>query len=120
MGHNLGMEHDFYTSRSACKLDADGAFVWCDKCSNWDEHNKILDISFGNEGDCCTGFMDYGNHPEYWSNCSVRAFEKHYISQNWANCMPKGMRRFYKSLVLRKIFNTSKYPFHDTQYSYYR
>jgi hypothetical protein len=34
--------------------------------------------------------MDYGNHPEYWSNCSVRNFEQHYVSENWSECMPEG------------------------------
>ena len=91
VGHNLGMEHDFYTSKSACKLDEDGKFVWCNKCTNWDKQLKKVNIDFGRPGDCCTGFMDYGDHPEYWSNCSVRNFEQHYISQNWAKCMPKGI-----------------------------
>ena len=105
IGHNLGMEHDFYTSRSACKLDVDGSFVWCDKCSNWDPHNHMLTIDFGNEGDCCTGFMDYGNHPEYWSNCSVRNFEQHYISQNWKSCMPEGKLYVLSSLRYNRKSN---------------
>ena len=91
VGHNLGMQHDFYTAKSACKLDANGRFAWCNKCTNWDKQLQRLNIGFGNPEDCCTGFMDYGNHPERWSNCSVRNFEQHYISLNWATCMPKGI-----------------------------
>ena len=88
------MEHDFYTSKSACKLDVDGSFVWCNQCTNWDHHGKMLTIEFGEPGECCTGFMDYGNHPEYWSICSVRDFEQHYVSQNWSECLPEGIFLF--------------------------
>jgi len=33
--------------------------------------------------------MDYGSHPEYWSDCSVRMFEQHYVSRKWECCMPE-------------------------------
>ena len=90
MGHNLGMSHDFYTAKTACRNADDGEMTWCNQCSNWDEDGRLLTYEFGNPGECCTGFMDYGNHPEHWSNCSVRMFEQHYVSENWAACMPEG------------------------------
>ena len=84
------MSHDFYTSKSACKSVDDGSFVWCSQCSNWDVYGNMLVTNVGKPNECCTGFMDYGNHPEYWSECSIRDFEQHYISENWAECMPEG------------------------------
>ena len=51
---------------------------------------KVLTTQVGEAGECCTGFMDYGDHPEVWSKCSIRNFEQHYVSENWAQCMPEG------------------------------
>ena len=50
----------------------------------------MLVTQVGDAKECCTGFMDYGNHPEYWSNCSIRNFEQHYVSENWSECMQEG------------------------------
>ena len=88
IGHNLGMSHDFFSFNSGCKDADDGSYKLCTKCANW--NGRTLTTELGKSGECCTGFMDYGNHPEYWSKCSVRNFEQHYVSQNWAKCMPLG------------------------------
>ena len=109
MGHNLGMEHDFYTSKSACKSVEDGRFVWCNQCSNWDVHGNMLVTQVGDANECCTGFMDYGNHPEYWSNCSVRNFEQHYVSENWSECMPEGDILYFLYVVLEAGYYTQYY-----------
>ena len=118
MGHNLGMEHDFYTSKSACKSVDDGRFVWCNQCSNWDVHGNMLVTQVGDANECCTGFMDYGNHPEYWSNCSVRNFEQHYVSENWSECMPEGDILYFLYVFLEvgyyiEVYMNKKYIFHD-------
>ena len=100
MGHNLGMGHDFYADKVMCKKEDDGSMQPCDQCSNWNGH-KLTRVTnqenpgvSNNPGECCTGFMDYGNHPEYWSDCSVRNFEQHYVAENWTACMPAGKTIF--------------------------
>ena len=96
MGHNLGMSHDFFDNKVDCKLESDGTSKPCDQCANWNgsKLTTVTDQSNpgvgNNAGECCTGLMDYGDHPEYWSDCSVRNFEQHYVSQNWNTCMPSG------------------------------
>ena len=40
-------------------------------------------------GEHCDGYMGYSESPKQWSKCSVTDFERHYISQNWARCMPR-------------------------------
>ena len=84
------MSHDFYANTKVCKLETDGTRTPCNQCANWDSGLNRLRTQTATEGECCTGFMDYGNHPEYWSHCSVRNFEQHYVSENWAQCMPAG------------------------------
>merc|ERR1712165_209891 len=90
MGHNLGMSHDFIDSEyTDCRKHTDGSTVPCNTCANWQPDNagqKIGEVT-GDDMDCCNGFMGYSNHPHYWSECSVRYFEQHYVSQNWAKCM---------------------------------
>ena len=88
IGHILGMDHAFFTSKYMCKSSKDGSRKVCKRCTNW--NGKMLTTETGEEGECCTGFMDYGNHPEYWSTCSVRGFRHHYVALNWHECMPKG------------------------------
>ena len=83
------MDHDFFTSRSWCKLTVDGSPIDCRNCTNW--NGRMLTTEVGIKDECCTGFMDYGNHPEYWSMCSVRHFRQHYVAQNWHECMPLGI-----------------------------
>ena len=98
MGHNLGMDHDFYDNKVDCKKESDSSSEPCSYCANWSsQKHKLLDVTSkanpgvgNNPGECCTGFMDYGDHPEYWSDCSVRDFEQHYNSENWASCMTTG------------------------------
>ena len=107
MGHNLGMDHDFDTNKEICKKEEDGSPIACSSCKNWIGEGGI---GFGrlvqvtntdnpghsnNPGECCTGFMDYNDHPEYWSDCSVRDFEQHYVSEEWARCMPEGKNSIY-------------------------
>ena len=91
VGHNLGMSHSFIARQSGvstkCRAEGDGAEMACNQCANWsvDELTAQTEAS----GECCTGFMDYGHHPEYWSDCSVRMFEQHYVSRKWECCMPE-------------------------------
>ena len=88
IGHNFGMSHDFVQKGYMCKRAIDGKREVCSKCTNW--NGETLTFESGADGECCTGFMDYGKHPEYWSKCSVRNFRQHYVSQNWHQCMPLG------------------------------
>ena len=37
------------------------------------------------KGNCCTGFMDYAEHPNFWSDCSVQDLQFSYAMNNW-NC----------------------------------
>ena len=94
-GHNLGMSHDFVTRKKQvngkCRKENTGSETSCNQCTNWNTKTKMLKAQTGASGECCTGFMNYGPHPEYWSDCSVRMFEKHYTSRNWKKCMPKGI-----------------------------
>ena len=71
-----------------CKLQLDGSSRVCSNCTNW--NGRTLTTGVGKPGECCTGFMDYGKHPEYWSICSVRNFRQHYVAENWKECMPLG------------------------------
>ena len=86
IGHNLGMEHDFVgngnegKAAGICRMNKD--YRISKKCSEC--------AGLGNDKECCTGFMDYGEHPNYWSDCSVRMFEQHYVSQGWKKCLPEG------------------------------
>ena len=91
------MDHDFFTSKQMCKLSLDGSYELCSQCTNW--NGRTLTTETGEEGECCTGFMDYGNHPEYWSKCSVRGFRQHYVAENWHNCMPLGNHRAIASAL---------------------
>ena len=85
----LGMSHDFYGCY-ACYREDNGDLVNCKKeCSNYFSM-YALKSQVGNPNECCTGFMDYGDHPHHWSNCSVREFESTYLSENWSECMPEG------------------------------
>ena len=97
VGHNLGMSHTFIARESGvstkCRAEGDGSETDCNQCANWDANHwsgGALTAQTEASGECCTGFMDYGSHPEYWSDCSVRMFEQHYVSENWANCIPEG------------------------------
>ena len=33
---------------------------------------------------CCTGFMDYSEHPNAWSDCSVQDLHVSYNKNNWS------------------------------------
>ena len=93
MGHNLGLQHDFYGDPyTTCRRDKDGSFIPCNQCNNYQPTNngQPIGIVTGHKDDCCNGFLGYYDHPHVWSNCSVRDFEKHYISRNWECCMDKG------------------------------
>ena len=97
IGHNLGMRHTFIglSSNNRCRAEGTGEETACDQCANWDpkyyRNGGALKAQEETvSGECCTGFMDYGNHPEYWSDCSIRRFEKYYVSRKWASCMPEG------------------------------
>ena len=92
MGHNLGMYHDFkdggrpYTN---CRKHSDGSTVRCNECANYQSNNRGQPLGplTGSTEDCCNGFMGYYNHPHYWSDCSVRFFQQHYVAENWGSCM---------------------------------
>ena len=89
IGHNLGMDHDFKINKVTCKSEDDLSGKPCNECANWD--GRKLTEQTDASGECCTGIMDYGRYkPESWSSCSVRNFEQHYVSENWAECMPAG------------------------------
>ena len=98
------MKHDFASDDNAnnfgskykytiCKTPK-GSEIPCDECSNYqatinnyyEKYQRIGPMT-GNKNDCCNGFMGYYDHPNYWSQCSVRAFEQHYVSENWSRCM---------------------------------
>lgn len=89
MGHNLGMSHDFMDSDYVnCRKSSDGSTIPCNTCANYQpDNNQKIGVVTGDPMDCCNGFMGYNNHPHYWSECSVRMFEQHYVSENWAQCM---------------------------------
>ena len=89
MGHNLGMSHDFIDSEyTNCRKHTDGSTIPCDTCANWqpDNSGQKVGVITGDPMDCCNGFMGYNNHPHYWSECSVRMFEDHYVSEKWDQC----------------------------------
>jgi len=90
MGHNLGMSHDFIDSEyTDCRKHTDGSTVPCNTCANWQPDNagqKIGELT-GDDMDCCNGFMGYNDHPHYWSECSVRMFEQHYVAEDWDQCL---------------------------------
>ena len=96
-GHLLGMWHDFIrhdNSDNTCRPEGlsdedDEVGIPCDQCTNW--NGNKLEAQTNKTGECCTGFLDYGDHPEYWSDCSVRMFEARYLKKNWETCMPKGI-----------------------------
>ena len=90
MGHNLGMSHDFMDSKYVnCRKHTDGSTIPCNTCANYqpDNNNQKIGIVTGDPMDCCNGFMGYNDHPHYWSDCSVRMFEQHYVSEKWSQCM---------------------------------
>ena len=90
MGHNLGMSHDFMDSKYVnCRKHTDGSTVPCNTCANYQpkNDNQKIGIVTGDPMDCCNGFMGYNDHPHYWSDCSVRMFEQHYVSEKWSQCM---------------------------------
>ena len=90
IGHNLGMSHDFIDSDyKHCRKASDGETIPCSSCANYQAGNDAQRIGpvSGNPNDCCNGFMGYNNHPHYWSECSVRMFESHYVSEQWSKCM---------------------------------
>ena len=58
LGHILGMMHDFEEKTKKCR--------------------KTKDYE-----DCCTGFMDYAEHPNLWSDCSVQDLYISYKTNNW-------------------------------------
>ena len=81
-----------------CRAEEDGSNKLCNQCSNyWGESSLVLDVGdsglWGNPGEvkipgeCCTGFMDYGDHANYWSECNVRDFETAYIKHKWDSCL---------------------------------
>ena len=64
MGHSLGMLHDFVRSEPDYPCRSTPTEV------------------------CCNGFMNYGDHPNAWSDCSIRDFRKAYNDMNWQDdCM---------------------------------
>ena len=102
IGHLLGMRHDFKSHKQWCKkVSFSKGSLACKECINWNEAEEKLTALSDQEKEkaikenlnyCCTGLMDYGEHPQEWSYCSRRDFERHYISENWASCMPTGNR----------------------------
>ena len=107
------MSHDFKSHKQWCKKVFDGSSFACNKSINWNDAEKKLTALTGEEketaikedlGYCCTGLMDYGEHPQEWSYCSRRDFERHYISENWASCMPTGNEPLVQSYFARFVF----------------
>ena len=104
IGHNLGMSHDFEgefggESDEVCRRNSDGSSLNCVFCDNfynasyeyfadsrYTSYRKLSPVT-GSSDDCCTGIMDYYNHPQVWSSCSVRFFEQHYEAESWFQCM---------------------------------
>ena len=35
------------------------------------------------DDECCSGFMDYGDHPNRWSKCSNKDFKTAYTENDW-------------------------------------
>ena len=71
LGHTIGIHHDFVDGlpeegkgSETCKR------TWRDPC--------------------CYGFMHYGNHKNYWSDCSVTEFHFNFKKNNWAQTCFKG------------------------------
>ena len=93
IGHNLGMQHTFAKREDhvniECRAEGTSTIKMCDQCANWNSRERLLIAQTEASGECCTGFMDYGDHPEYWSDCSVKGFEQHYVSRKWARCLPE-------------------------------
>ena len=93
IGHALGMTHDFIDRGEYCKRSEDSSEVECVQCKNWDVYEEMLTSVdntdnpgySNNPGGCCTGFMDYGQHPHDWSDCSVREFQD--WAYGWSDCM---------------------------------
>ena len=86
------MSHDYFDLDIIdCRKVSDGAKIRCTKCANY-QPNESLQYTMigpvtGHPDDCCNGFMGYYDHPHYWSECSVRMFEQHYIAEKWNQCM---------------------------------
>ena len=59
LGHILGMLHDFEEGTKVCRSTKKEA--------------------------CCTGFMDYAEHPNKWSDCSVNDLYLSYKENDWEN-----------------------------------
>ena len=97
IGHNLGMSHDFvyeedgeiFDPYTVCRKHSDGSSINCDQCANYQStrEEQLVGKLTNDTEDCCNGFMGYGNPPHYWSDCSVRFFRQHYISEKWSRCM---------------------------------
>ena len=79
-----------------CRAEDDGSETPCDRCANWSgKSNDPLLPQSERSGECCHGFMDYGQQRIAWSDCSVRMFRREYLSQNWGRCMLDGNNIFY-------------------------
>ena len=96
------MEHDFEDRGIICRTtEHPTRDKNCWECTNLhgdalkEVNNRNNPGYSDNPGACCTGFMDYGEHPEYWSDCSVR-----YL-RDWAvdgkHCMLDGNITIYFS-----------------------
>ena len=86
------MYHDFLDNGNpytTCRKASDSSTQACSRCSNYQPGNRQQPLGpvTGNPGDCCNGFMGYYKHPHYWSDCSSRFFQQHYVSENWDSCM---------------------------------
>ena len=96
MGHTIGMHHDFddRMGSQTCK---------------------------GTQRDpCCYGFMHYGMHKNYWSDCSVSEFQINYRKYNWGqNCFTGNKMRLsmhpiqsiYVFSALDKLFLVTLFHF---------
>ena len=84
------MSHDFIDKEFVyCRKVTDGAIIGCVTCANYqsEQRDQLIGPVTGHPNDCCNGFMGYYDHPHYWSQCSVRMFEQHYVSRKWNQCM---------------------------------
>ena len=86
------MPHDFVEFGKIfdiCRNSFNDSHIPCFKCANFQENrpDQLIGPSTGDTEDCCTGFMHYYNHPHYWSRCSSRFFQQHFVSNSWSNCM---------------------------------
>merc|ERR1719445_546130 len=59
VGHNLGMPHDFIGKKKEkrCRKSSDNSEINCAECSGFGYNDN------GEVEECCTGFLDYFNHP---------------------------------------------------------